>query len=103
MMKNLETLFGKHGFNLGRSFGSKEAYAERYPLRTIVFNANICTREDGKIWHGDIDYTIDRLKLKKIADEIKKNLYVLRELDARFLNARNPLFDKAVITIEAQK
>lgn len=50
----------------------------------IVFNANILTKENGKIWHGDLDITKDEEKLNSIAKLIGKKLYVLYEMDYRF-------------------
>jgi diphthamide synthase (EF-2-diphthine--ammonia ligase) len=76
--------------------GSKSAYREKYPNHLVVFNSNICTKEYGKIWFGDIDVALDEDKLEKLADELKVSLYVLYEMDGRFEYETNPQFNKAV-------
>lgn len=65
-----------------------------------VFNANICTKDNGKIWFGDIDLTTDEAALKEFAAEKGCDLYVLRERDARFLNEAAPLLENAVAIIK---
>lgn len=79
--------------------GSKSGYDERFPNNLVVFNANICTRKNGKIWYGDIDITKEEGKLKKLADELHCDVYVLYEKDARFNNEKAPLFDKYVYMV----
>jgi len=80
-------IFLKHGFLYGRMIsGSKSGYSGRNPENIIVFNGNIITKAHGKIWFGDIDVTKDFDKLKEISNEIKQDLYILREHDARFEN-----------------
>ena len=61
-----------------------------------VFNANICTKSKGKIWFGDLDLTTDADDLKRFAAEEGEDIYILREMDARFENEARPLFEKAV-------
>ena len=80
----------------GKIFGSKSMYHEEYPDTLVIFNANICTPDGKKIWYGDIDVTKDSKKLKKVASTLKKELYVLREMDARFENEEKPLVNKYV-------
>jgi hypothetical protein len=65
-----------------------------------VFNANLCTRSAGKIWFGDIDLTSDKPDLQRLADEKGEAIYVLREMDARFMNEASPKFENAVAVIE---
>jgi len=65
---------------------SKSAYVEKFPDNEVYFNANIFVLGEGKIWYGDIDLTMDREKLEKIASQSGKDLFVLRELDGRFEN-----------------
>lgn len=65
---------------------SKSAYVEKFPHNEVYFNANIFVLGEGKIWYGDIDLTMDREKLEKIASQSGKDLFVLRELDGRFEN-----------------
>lgn len=64
-----------------------------------VFNANLCSKEDGKFWFGDIDLTADADDLKKLAHERGQNIYVLREMDARFTAQGSPRFENAVAVI----
>lgn len=64
-----------------------------------VFNANLCTRTAGKIWFGDIDLTADADDLKRLATEKDEPIYVLREMDARFMNEGKPLFQNAVAIV----
>jgi hypothetical protein len=79
--------FESRGFRQGRLIaGSKSIYRERYPENEIYFNCNIFVPGEGKVWYGDIDVTLDREALKEIANEIGKNLYILREMDGRFEN-----------------
>lgn len=92
----IEKLLGHCGKMIS---GSKSGYGKRFPNNFAIFNANICTRKDGKIWFGDIDITKDEGKLKKLADELHCDVYILYEMDARFNNERTPLFDKFVYMV----
>jgi hypothetical protein len=83
-------------------FGSKSRYRDRYPDHKVAFNSNLCTKEYGKIWFGDIDITIDTDKLEKLADELKISIYVLYEMDARFEYEDDPQFDNAIYIAGAQ-
>ncbi len=76
---------------------SKLDYSRQYPEHIVVFNSNVCT-EDGKIWFGDIDVTLDEDKLKTLAEAIGKKVYVLYEMDGRFDNEDSPQLDNAVWT-----
>lgn len=80
-------IFEQHGLHIARMIGgSKTLYRMNHPNDEIYFNANIFTLSDGKIWHGDLNYTLDQEILLKIASEIGKDLYILREHDGRFDN-----------------
>ncbi len=96
----MEKVFWENGFITGRMIsGSKSLYRKVNPGNFTVFNANVLTEEDGKIWFGDLDLTEDDEILKKIAEKIGKKLYVLREMDCRFENENKPvneLLQKAV-------
>jgi hypothetical protein len=65
---------------------SKSTYRQRNPDNEVYFNANIFVLGEGKVWLGDLDITKDRETLQKIATEIGKDLYIVRELDGRFEN-----------------
>lgn len=67
-----------------------------------VFNANLCTKEKGKFWFGDLDLTADAEPLKKIAADKGCDVYILREIDARFQNEASPRFENAVARITPQ-
>jgi hypothetical protein len=68
---------------------SKSGYRENYPRNLAIFNSNIVV--DGKkVWFGDIDLTISKSILKSIAAEEKIDIYVLREMSARFDNEETP-------------
>ena len=73
------------GLRLGRMIsGSKSGYTDKYPKNVAIFNANIVTKEHGKVWYGDLDLTVDAMKLKDVSGEVDEVLYILRESDARF-------------------
>jgi hypothetical protein len=65
-----------------------------------VFNANLCTKSKGKFWFGDLDLTDDIEQLRIAASEQGENVYVLREMDARFRNEAEPKFENAIACIE---
>ena len=100
-------LFQKNGLELGRMISwSKSSYRESHPDNLVIFNSNILTKKRGKVWHGDLDVTEDYDALQNIADELGENLYVLREMDARFGNENLPiksLIKKAAATISPSK
>ena len=64
--------------------GSKSGYWENHKENLIVFNANIIAESRGKVWHGDLDVTLDYENLEKASEELGEPLYILREMDARF-------------------
>ena len=71
---------------------SKSGYRKLHPDHFVMFNANSFTDKFGKIWHGDIDITLDANKLKQISDEIGITLYILYEIDGRFGNENREEF-----------
>lgn len=66
-----------------------------------VWNANICTKKKGKIWFGDLDLTTDVERIRAFAKQEGEDLYILREMDARFTTEANPRFDNAVAKFDA--
>jgi hypothetical protein len=81
----LRQILTQNGFPVGRLIShSKSLYITNNPNHLVLFNANLCTLSEGKIWFGDLDLTLDSFKLKEIASEIGEDLFVLRESDARF-------------------
>ena len=101
-----DKIFSNHKLYMGRMIsGSKSYYQETHPKNVAVFNANIVTKKAGKIWYGDLDITLDFDQLKDIADELKQDLYILREMDARFENenAGFAFWKKHAITVIKHK
>ena len=85
-------LFVKRHWYAGRMLsGSK--YAPKGHV--CVWNANIVTKSQGKVWFGDVDITKDGHLLKDVAAESGEPLYVLREMDCRFDTASDPI-DKLI-------
>lgn len=76
--------------------GSKSGYSSSHPKNFAIFNANLCTAE-GKIWFGDIDVTLSKEALIRLASELNKTIYVLYEHDGRFDNEASPKIDKAAV------
>lgn len=74
---------------------SKSAYVQHFPNNVVVFNANLCTKTDGKIWYGDIDVTESGHFIQVLANDIGEAVYVLPEMAARFGNENSPKFEEA--------
>jgi hypothetical protein len=75
--------------------GSKSGYRRAYPDHVVVFNANLCTGTH-KFWYGDIDITLDSIKLQELCNEIGESIYVLTESDGRFENEHQPHTSNAI-------
>lgn len=88
------------GMNGRMISGSKSGYLNHYPKNLAVFNANICTKNEGKIWYGDIDLTLDREQLSELAKSLENDVYVLYEMDARFENEASPKLENAVVVFK---
>ena len=78
---NATVILVNAGFTLGRMIS---AYKDAPKGHFAVFNANIVTAKDGKVWYGDLDLTLDAAKLRATSVVVGGTLYVLREMDARF-------------------
>lgn len=85
------------GMNGRMISASKSGYRDRYPRNLAMFNANVCTKEEGKLWYGDIDLTISREQLSELAKSLETDVYVLYEMDARFENEASPKLENAVV------
>ena len=84
-MKTTEQYLKDAKFNIARMISwSKSTYRQQYPTHMIIFNANIFTEEEGKVWYGDLDLTLDGDKLQEVATDAGRTLYVLYEMDGRF-------------------
>jgi len=79
---------------------SKSTYCLKNPKNLVVFNANICTKNE-KIWFGDIDITKDKKMLFELSRELQEDVYILYEMDARFYNEDKPLIDRHVVCFTA--
>lgn len=103
MNDKYDIIFRDNGFYVGRMISySKSGYRDKYPDHNVWFNANVFTLEDGKIWYGDLDLTLDESKLKEISNILGKKLYVLYEMDGRFENeepSKEWIKEKAVMII----
>jgi hypothetical protein len=85
-------VFEGNGFMIGRMIGgSKSGYMAKHKGNKVVFNANVITEKEGKVWHGDIDVTRDEYQLLEIAGLAGCDLYILREMDARFGTETDPI------------
>lgn len=103
---NYLDVFKNHGFFPGRLIcASKSGYYDKHPNNLIVFNSNVITKKSGKVWYGDLDVTLDFDNLKNVADELNEDLYILREMDARFENENksfNFYKEKAITVIKCK-
>jgi hypothetical protein len=95
--QRIDQILGKPGKMISASKGQ---YNFDNPDNFVIFNANVCT-ETGKLWHGDLDLTLELDKLIQAATELDLTLYILYEMDARFENENKPLIEKAALTVHA--
>ncbi len=63
---------------------SKSEYRIANPKNVVYFNACIFTPSNGFVWGGDLDLTKDSEVLKKAADEIGEELFIVKESDTFF-------------------
>ena len=96
----MNNLFDKYKLLTGRMISaSKSSYREKHPEHKVYFNANVFVN-GAKVWFGDLDLTLDREKLQKIADEAGESLHILKEMDGRFGKETNPDLTLAVDVIK---
>lgn len=89
--KKAESILGMRA----RCLGSKSGYSSTYREHLVVFNSNVISERHGKVWYGDLDITLEESKLRDVATQIGK-IYVLREMDGRFQNEKEPKIERAV-------
>lgn len=53
----------------------------------------------GKLWHGDLDLTLDEPKLAALSQQIAEVVFVLYEYDGRFDHEQEPLLERAVFSV----
>ena len=100
-MTKLEEALKNFPLHMGAMLGpSKSGYAYSHKSDLVIFNANVCTKEFGKIWHGDLNVTESQEHLHKLADDAGVDIYVLNEMDARFQFEENPQLHKAVVVFQ---
>jgi hypothetical protein len=79
---------------------SKSRYSKARPKNLVIFNSNVCIEGIGKVWHGDLDFTLEEPLLRRLAEVLDKEIYVLYEMDGRFCNEGNPKIDNAIVSIK---
>ncbi len=96
-------ILGYHGAMIS---GSKSGYMGSKPKNLPVFNCNVIASLSGeleKIWYGDLDVTLSIGKLKELSTSLDAEIYVLREMDARFENENNPKVENFVVKVNGDE
>ena len=75
---------------------SKSHYRIQFPDNEVIFNSNIATVSNGKIWWGDLDITKSTEKLLQLRKELNEDIFIFSELDMRFENETTPV--KEIVT-----
>lgn len=89
-----------HLGHMGRMVGgSKSIYRYDNPDHYVIFNANILTKNNGKVWYGDLDITLDLETLRELAKDLGQNIFIFYESDARFGKEENPDYAEAAVEI----
>lgn len=57
----------------------------------------------GKVWYGDLDFTTEEAKLKKLARKLNISFYILKELDGKFSTEHDPSYEKTLIKVTPHK
>ena len=78
---------------------SKTNFRERHPDRVVVFNANLVLSPRTKVWHGDIDLSLDEPLLHELARLTGRIVFLLYESDSRFDHEQRPLIESAVFSV----
>jgi len=79
--------------------GEKSSYDRKYPDHKTYFNSNIFADGLGKIWYGDIDFTLDEPKLKLLAKRLNKTIYLVKEHDGRFDKENRADYSKVAVAV----
>jgi len=76
----------------GRSIsGCPTLYREAHPAHIIMYNIILCT-ENEKLWFGDIDVTRELILLRKVSNEVKQDIYMMKYFRPRaFYDSRPDL------------
>ena len=75
---------------------SKSAYRTQHPDNFVIFNGNVCTRDE-KIWFGDLDLTLEKKNILDLSADLKTDLFVFYEMDARFENEESFVLSMAAV------
>lgn len=86
--ENIYDLFANHRLYSGRLIS---AHKEAPKGCVCVWNANVISPSQGKIWYGDLNITKEGDFLKEIAKELGETLYVLHEHNCRFQTENDPI------------
>lgn len=87
MLEYIES-FSKKEYYVDRMIShSKSRYRKKYPFNKVYFNANIFILKNDKplkIWHGDIDLSLEGDIIKEISKNLGEKLFIVSEMDGRF-------------------
>lgn len=87
-MQDINTLMESRKLYRGRFLSG----GKKSPLGCkCVFNANLISPTQRKVWYGDLNLTKEGKKLKLVAAAAGETLYVLEERDCRFDNEKDPV------------
>jgi len=87
--ENIKQAMTKEGFDLGRMLSANKKLRNKDNI--VIWNANVLTETNGKVWYGDLNLTTEADKLKRVAEQAGEPLFVLREMDCRFGTERERL------------
>jgi hypothetical protein len=95
-MQDINNLMREQSLFMGRMIS-----AHKTPPKgcRCVWNANLVSPTQGKVWYGDLNLTREGDKLKLVSIAAGEPLYVLGEMDCRFETENDPvevLAEKAV-------
>lgn len=96
LLEDLELLLGSSGRLIT---ASKGRYRYNNPQNIVVYNANLVTTDGVKLWHGDLDLTLDFDILAELAKKHDVGLCVLPEMAARFENETAPKMGDTIVEI----
>lgn len=80
------------------SFNLKQRYTQ-FNNHLLIHRANLCIEGYGKVWSGDLDFTSEEKKLKKLCKKYNIQIFILKEEDGRFINKKNVPLEKSIIKI----
>lgn len=99
---DLARLAREHLGHQGKMVGaSKGAYSRKHPDHKVVYNANVVVQSKlrfqrfrkprvEKVWYGDLDLTLESVKVQNFANTLGRTVYVLYESAAQFKTEHEP-------------